>query len=144
MRHAVFNPWLTRPAAALRPAPGWPVAQEVGLKPAPSHSDHRGRRNDPGLMLLTFVWSKVMMLKLLVEETKRSISDTKLSMAAAWKPSIHACRAQMESHSAMNTRAPESRKAKAQPLPTLPCPHTNVRFPPIVTSVVRMMPSLSE
>merc|ERR1719414_1946038 len=84
------------------------------------------------------------MLKLPVEETKMSISDTTLSMAATWKPSMHACRAQMGSHSAMNTRAPEPRRAKAQPLPTSPYPHTNARFPPIITSVARMIPSGSE
>merc|ERR1719345_549149 len=54
---------------------------------------------------------------------------------------MHAWRAQIGSHSVTNTRAPPPRRAKAQPLPTSPYPHTKARLPPIMTSVARMMPS---
>merc|ERR1719195_1875352 len=57
---------------------------------------------------------------------------------------MHACKAQIGSHSVTNTRAPPPRRAKAQPLPTSPYPHTKARLPPIMTSVARMMPSGSE
>merc|ERR1719272_638364 len=82
-----------------------------------------------------------MMLKLPVAEVKISISWTHSSIVTTWKPSMHACKAQMGSHSVTNTRAPPPRRAKAQPLPTSPYPHTKARLPPIMTSVARMMPS---
>ena len=62
-------------------------------------------------------------------KSNEDVSDTTLSMFVTWRTSMHACRAQMGSQAAMNTRSPESRRAKAQP---------------IITSVVRVMPSLSE
>merc|ERR1712187_938663 len=39
------------------------------------------------------------------------------------------------------TRAPAPRMANAHPLPTSPYPQIKARFPPIMTSVARMMPS---
>merc|ERR1719460_1248969 len=57
---------------------------------------------------------------------------------------MHACRAQMGSHSLISTRAPAPRRAKAQPLPTSPYPATRARLPPIITSVARMIPSVKE
>ena len=69
--------------------------------------------------------------------------DTTLSTAAAWRLSMYACRAQMGSQTAMNTRAPESRRAKVQPSRTSEHLHTNARFRPIVTTSARMMSSLS-
>merc|ERR1719498_1815871 len=62
-------------------------------------------------------------------------------MVTTWKPSMHACKAQIGSHSVIITRAPQPRRAKAQPLPTSPYPHTKARLPPIITSVARMMES---
>ena len=67
-------------------------------------------------------------LKLPVRERKMSISDTTLPMSATLRISMHGCWAPMGSQSAVNTRAPESRRVEAQP---------------IVTSVSCMMPSLS-
>ena len=43
------------------------------------------------MKLLIFMWSKVILLKLPVKEKKMPIADTMLSMAAVWKPLIHAC-----------------------------------------------------
>merc|ERR1719511_278347 len=43
--------------------------------------------------------------------------------------------------SVIKTRAPAPLMAKAHPLPTSPYPQTRARFPPIITSVARMMPS---
>merc|ERR1719424_456148 len=57
---------------------------------------------------------------------------------------MHACKAQIGSHSVTNTRAPHPRSAKAHPLPTSPYPQTIARLPPIITSVARMMESGSE
>ena len=48
-----------------------------------------------------------MMLKLPVEETKIDVRAMTVSMATIWTPSMHACRAQKESPSTTNTRAPE-------------------------------------
>src|SRR5580658_4931819 len=42
------------------------------------------------------------------------------------------------------TRAPCPRSDSEQPLPTSPYPHTTATFPPISTSVPRLMPSISE
>src|ERR1700726_2002157 len=42
------------------------------------------------------------------------------------------------------TRAPCPRSDSAQPLPTSPYPQTTATFPPIRTSVPRLMPSMSE
>src|SRR6202142_1111631 len=44
----------------------------------------------------------------------------------------------------MITRAPWPRSDSAQPLPTSPKPHTTATLPPIITSVARLMPSISE
>ena len=44
----------------------------------------------------------------------------------------------------MITRAPWPRSDSAQPLPTSPYPQTTVTFPPISTSVARLMPSMRE
>merc|ERR1719277_405675 len=82
-----------------------------------------------------------MMLKLPVADVKMSISPTTESISATSKPSMQACKAQMGSHSVIITRAPAPRIAKAQPLPTSPYPQISARFPPIITSVARMMPS---
>merc|ERR1719387_2703553 len=57
---------------------------------------------------------------------------------------MHAWRAQIGSHSAIKTRAPEPRIAKAEPLPTSPYPQIRTRLPPIITSVARMIPSGKE
>ena len=65
------------------------------------------------LFISFFMWSKMLMLKLRVEETKMSISDMTVSMATTWTPSKHACRAQKGSHSATNTRAPEPRESES-------------------------------
>ena len=51
-----------------------------------------------------FNWSKVMMLKLPVEETKMSISDMTVSLATTWTPLKHACRAQKGSQSALRAQ----------------------------------------
>merc|ERR1719462_454079 len=85
--------------------------------------------------------SSVMILKFPVADVKMSISPTTDSMVTTWKPSLQACRAQIGSISVTSTRAPAPRMAKAQPLPTSPYPQTSARFPPIITSVARMMPS---
>merc|ERR1719199_2028992 len=42
------------------------------------------------------------------------------------------------------TRAPAPRMANAHPLPTSPYPQIRARFPPIITSVARMIPSGNE
>merc|ERR1711988_545229 len=57
---------------------------------------------------------------------------------------MQAWRVQIGSISAIKTRAPEPRIAKAEPLPTSPYPQTKTRLPPIITSVARMMPSGKE
>ena len=44
----------------------------------------------------------------------------------------------------MITRAPWPRSDSAQPLPTSPKPQTTATLPPIITSVARLMPSISE
>merc|ERR1712032_1401418 len=85
--------------------------------------------------------SKVMMLKLPVADVKISISWTTDSIATTWNPSMQAWRAQIGSTSVTSTRAPAPRRAKAQPLPTSPYPQTSARFPPIMTSVARIIPS---
>merc|ERR1719424_636655 len=85
-----------------------------------------------------------MMLKLPVAEVKISISPTHSSMVTTWKPSMHACKAQIGSHSVTNTRAPPPRSAKAHPLPTSPKPQMTTFLPESMTSVARMMPSGSE
>ena len=64
--------------------------------------------------------SRVMILKLPVAEVKMSTSPTHSSRVTTWKPSMHACSAQMGSISVISTRAPAPRMAKAQPLPTSP------------------------
>merc|ERR1719215_334986 len=98
-------------------------------------------------MALFFIFcmcSNVMISKLPVVVVKMSISPTTDSKVTTWKPSMHACKAHMGSTSVTRTRAPAPRRAKAQPLPTSPYPHTRARLPPIITSVARMMPSGSE
>merc|ERR1719229_922215 len=81
------------------------------------------------------------MLKFPVAEVKMSISPTTDSIVTTWKPSMHACKAQIGSISVIRTRAPAPRMANAHPLPTSPYPQIKARFPPIMTSVARMMPS---
>src|ERR1039458_5345474 len=76
--------------------------------------------------------------------TKMSALATTSSRVATWKPSIAACSAQIGSTSVMITRAPWPRSDSAQPLPTSPYPQTTDTFPPISTSVARLMPSISE
>ena len=44
----------------------------------------------------------------------------------------------------MTTRAPWPRSDSAQPLPTSPKPQMTAILPPIITSVARLMPSISE
>src|SRR6202162_655398 len=56
---------------------------------------------------------------------------------AAWS-------AQIGSISVITTRAPWPRSDSAQPLPTSPKPQTTATLPPIITSVARLMPSISE
>merc|ERR1740117_1372939 len=58
--------------------------------------------------------SSRMMSQFPVVVTKMSIWSTTLSKAATWKPSMQACNAQIGSHSAMKTRAPAPRIAKAE------------------------------
>merc|ERR1719203_634748 len=82
-----------------------------------------------------------MILKLPVVVVNMSISCTTDSNVTTWKPSMHACKAQMGSISVTKTRAPAPLRANAQPLPTSPYPHTRARLPPIITSVARIMPS---
>ena len=55
-----------------------------------------------------------------------------------------ACSAQIGSISVTTTRAPWPRSDSAQPLPTSPKPQTTATLPPIITSVARLMPSISE
>ena len=55
-----------------------------------------------------------------------------------------ACRAQIGSISVMITRAPWPRSESAEPLPTSPKPQTTATLPPIIVSVARLMPSMSE
>merc|ERR1719270_703213 len=93
---------------------------------------------------MAFMWAKVMMSKLPVAEVKISISSTTDSKVTTWKPSMHACNAQMGSISVTRTRAPAPLMAKAHPLPTSPYPHTSARLPPIMTSVARIIPSGKE
>ena len=69
---------------------------------------------------------------------KLSIPDTTLSL-----PPFALVQTQMGSHLARNTRAPEPRRTKVQPLPTSPYPHTNARFKPMIILVTPMMQSLS-
>merc|ERR1711990_1118151 len=57
--------------------------------------------------------SSLMILKFPVVETKMSISPTTDSNAATWKPSMHACKAQMGSISVTITRAPQHRMGTA-------------------------------
>merc|ERR1719288_69245 len=70
------------------------------------------------LFFMAFMCAKVMMSKLPVAEVKMSISPTTDSKVTTWKPSIHACSAQMGSISVTRTRAPAPLMAKAHPLPT--------------------------
>src|ERR1039458_5647555 len=74
--------------------------------------------------------------------TKMSALATTSSRVATWKPSIAACSAQIGSTSVMITRAPWPRSDSAQPLPTSPYPQTTDTFPPISTSVARLMPAI--
>merc|ERR1719424_52297 len=53
------------------------------------------------LFFIFFMFSKEMILKLAVDVMKMSMSPTTSSKVATWKPSMHACRAQMGSHSVM-------------------------------------------
>ena len=62
-----------------------------------------------------------------VEVTRRRNQDANLR-----HDSLPACRAQKGSHSAINIRIPEPRRAEA---PSMPYLHTNVRLPTIMTSV---------
>ena len=50
----------------------------------------------------------------------------------------------MGSISVISTRAPSPRADCAQPLPTSPNPQTTAVLPPIITSVARLIPSISE
>ena len=74
-------------------------------------------------MALCFIWSmcwRVMTSTLPVVVTKMSPNLQASSMVTTWKPSMHACRAQIGSISVTKTVAPEPRNAWAQPLPTSP------------------------
>src|SRR5216683_479651 len=86
----------------------------------------------------------MMTSRLPVAVTKISALATTSSKVATWNPSIAACKAQIGSTSVMITRAPCPRSDSAQPLPTSPYPQTTDTFPPISTSVARLMPSISE
>ena len=61
-----------------------------------------------------------------VEVTRRRDQDADLRRDGVIGHSLHACRAQKGSHSAINVRIPEPRRADL---------HTNVRFSTIITSV---------
>mmetsp|Transcript_173391 Transcript_173391/g.421725 ORF Transcript_173391/g.421725 Transcript_173391/m.421725 type:complete len:312 (+) Transcript_173391:215-1150(+) len=98
-------------------------------------------------MALFFIFameSKVMMSLLPVPVMKMSAWPTTVSRRTTWKPSMHACSAQIGSTSVTNTTAPWALRDWAQPLPTSPKPHTTAFLPAIMTSVARMMPSGSE
>src|SRR5512135_2555466 len=60
------------------------------------------------------------------------------------KPSIAACSALIGSISVTTTRAPNPRSECAEPLPTSPYPHTTATLPATITSVARLIPSLSD
>ena len=66
-------------------------------------------------VFIFFTWANYfIMLKLLVER-KRSFWSRSSSIVAACRPSIHACRGQIGSHSVTSTRAPHPHIARAQP-----------------------------
>ena len=121
---------------------------EVGLTSASSHSDHQIRRNDsleawscwsscgPQWCCWSYPYAK-----------RRCLSQTPCFqwLPHGKKKTLHnTCRTQMWPQSTLNTRAPESRRAKVWPLPTSRYPHTSACFPPIITSIMRMMQSLNE
>src|SRR5271165_2695459 len=85
-----------------------------------------------------------MMSLLPVAVTKMSALPTTSSSVRTSYPCIAACSAQIGSISVITTRAPWPRSDSAQPLPTSPKPHTSATLPPIITSVARSMPSISE
>src|SRR5690242_11256049 len=102
-------------------------------------------------MLPTIAWcfirdmcSAVMTSRQPVAVTKMSAVPTTSSTVDTWYPSMAACSAQIGSTSVTMTRAPWPRSDSAQPLPTSPYPQTTATFPPISTSVPRLMPSMSE
>src|SRR5215468_5251401 len=90
------------------------------------------------------MYSAVMMCRFPVAVTKMSAVSTTSSSVATWYPSMAAWSALIGSISVMITRARWPRSDSAQPLPTSPYPQTTATFPPISTSVARLMPSMSE
>ena len=90
------------------------------------------------------IWSAVITSLLPVAVMKMSAVGRTSSSVRTSKPSIAACSAQIGSISVTITRAPWPRSDSAQPLPTSPKPQTTATLPPIITSVPRLMPSISE
>ena len=90
-------------------------------KPAKSNSLSKRPMFPTTALFFNFVtWSKVMMLKLPVEETKMSISNMTVSMAA---PSNHANRAQNGSHSARNLNSAGHHEERQRCVETLETIH---------------------
>ena len=87
------------------------------------------------------MWSSVMTSTLPVAVTKMSARGAASSIVVTSYPSIAACNAQIGSTSVTSTRAPWLRRLAADPLPTLPKPHTTAILPATITSVARLMPS---
>ena len=103
------------------------------------HVEHVAKVSDVALICI-FLRLSVKILRLPVEEMKRSISETTLSTVASWKPFLHACRARKGSQPAMSLRVPavaegtrspmnlrvrEPRRDGDHPSPTSPHPETN-------------------
>merc|ERR1719326_28910 len=98
-------------------------------------------------MALFFIFdmcSSVMMSLLPVVVMTTSTSPTMSSRVATWKPSMHACSAQIGSISVTYTMAACAFIDCAEPLPTSPKPQITTFLPESITSVARMMPSGSE
>mmetsp|Transcript_26917 Transcript_26917/g.55867 ORF Transcript_26917/g.55867 Transcript_26917/m.55867 type:complete len:202 (+) Transcript_26917:104-709(+) len=72
------------------------------------------------LFFIRDICSAMMMLLLPVVVMKMSAVLTTSSRVATWKPSMHACRAQIGSISVTMVRAPAAFIDAAQPLPTSP------------------------
>merc|ERR1719198_966417 len=96
------------------------------------------------LFFIFAMWSKVMMSLLPVVVMMTSISPTMSSRRATWKPSMHACSAQIGSISVTYVTADAAFIDCAEPLPTSPKPQMSAFLPASITSVARMMPSGSE
>merc|ERR1719460_3037566 len=98
-------------------------------------------------MQLSFIfdmWSSVMMSLLPVVVITTSTIETTSSIVTTWKPSMHACSAQIGSTSVTYVTADAAFIDCAEPLPTSPKPQMSAFLPASITSVARMMPSGSE